>query len=289
MLPETPLPNWPERTRESHKGDYGRVLLLGGSRGMAGSIALAGMSAMRGGAGLVTLGLPIGILPTVAGYEPSYMTLGLAEDADGRMSTQAIDRILEAAELCQVVACGPGMGHGRGILTLVTQLYRQLVQPMVVDADAINALADRPRGLADAGGPRVLTPHPGEFRRLAHSDVRNRSAARHMAQQLAAEHNVVLVLKGHRTLVTNGEITYENQTGNPGMATGGSGDVLTGLISALLAQRFSPWQGACLGVHLHGAAGDCAASELGEVSLIASDIVKCLPIAIREYRQRPPR
>ncbi|MDA0661174.1 MAG: NAD(P)H-hydrate dehydratase [Planctomycetota bacterium] len=288
MLPETPLPDWPARTRESHKGDYGRVLLLGGARGMAGSIALAGMSALRGGAGLVTLGLPIGILPTVAAYEPSYMTLGLAEDADGRMSTHAIDRILESAADCHVVACGPGMGRGRGIVALVTQLYRQLVQPMVIDADAINALAERPRGLSDAGGPRVLTPHPGEFCRLVHSDLRHRSAARQMAQQVAAEHNVVVVLKGHRTFVTNGDACYENQTGNPGMATGGSGDVLTGLVTALLAQRFSTWQGACLGVHLHGAAGDRAANEFGEVSLIASDIVKCLPLAIREYRQRPP-
>ncbi|MDA1179640.1 MAG: NAD(P)H-hydrate dehydratase, partial [Planctomycetota bacterium] len=114
------------------------------------------------------------------------------------------------------------------------------------------------------------------------------SAARQMAQQVAAEHNVVVVLKGHRTFVTNGDACYENQTGNPGMATGGSGDVLTGLVTALLAQRFSTWQGACLGVHLHGAAGDRAANEFGEVSLIASDIVKCLPLAIREYRQRPP-
>jgi len=251
---------------------------------MAGSIGLAGRAALRGGAGLVTVAAPLGVVATVAGYEPCYMTCGLPEDEAGRISTRAIDRILELAEPCQVVACGPGLGQSRGIVTLVTQLHRQLVQPVVFDADALNALSDRPRGLADAGGPRIVTPHPGEFRRLAHTDLLNPDAAQQLAQQVAKEYGIVVVLKGHRTFVTNGASHYENSTGNPGMATGGSGDVLTGLVAALVGQRFPPWQAACLGVHLHGSAGDCAAEEWGEVSLVASDLIHYLPRAIQQYR-----
>lgn len=318
----TALPRLAPRRSDGHKGDYGRALLIGGSRGMSGAIALAGMSALRAGAGLVRLAVPDPCLETVAAFEPSYMTTALSSDSEGRIAAEAIDDLRPLVTQATCVACGPGLGRSAQLTALVRMLYRSVTQPLVVDADALNALAADGQGLADHAGQRILTPHPGEFRRLAGSGLSTghasgdvaalsasalsaspmkttlrdaaaiasaessaaESSATEMADaaiEIARRDSLVIVLKGHRTLVTDGLRAYRNTTGNPGMATGGSGDVLTGLITALVCQSLAPWDAARLGVYLHGLAGDLASRRFGQVSLIASDLVRFLPRAFR--------
>jgi len=285
--PLSPLPRLPARQPDSHKGDFGTALLIGGSRGMAGSIALAGMAALRGGAGLVRLAVPDVCLDTVASFEPSYMTAALPCDALGRIaagSRAVLEPLLASAT---AIACGPGLSRSNDLTELVGWLYASVAQPAVFDADALNALSAQADVLARPGGPRVLTPHPGEFRRLiggsfiGDSDRPPREALENRAVELAARTGTVLVLKGHRTLVTDGRQRAHNITGNPGMATGGTGDVLTGLITALLCQGLSAFDAARLGTRIHGLAGDLAAAELGQTSLVASDLVRFLPAAFR--------
>jgi NAD(P)H-hydrate epimerase len=249
---------------------------------MAGAAALAGMSALRGGAGLVRVAVPETVLDTIAGFEPSYVTVALPADAAGRITSGAFDRIAELAETATVVACGPGLGRSFDLDQIVVRLYQEIAKPMVFDADALNALAAESEALARPGGPRIFTPHPGEFARLIgrklDGDARNQAAV-----ELAARCGIVVVLKGHHTLVTDGQRQALNATGNPGMATGGSGDVLTGLITALACQGLDPLSAARLGVHLHGLAGDLAAKKLGQVSMIARDLIDYLPAAFQEY------
>jgi NAD(P)H-hydrate epimerase len=271
---------------------------------MAGAVALAGMSALRGGAGLVRLAVPETILPTVALFEPSYMTIPLRADPSGMIAAGSLDRISELAEKAHyqvqhtlptvfesiaqwsakstAIACGPGLGRSQSLDELIGRLYQEIDRPMVFDADALNALSTQPDMLKHPGGPRVLTPHPGEFARLVgkklEGDERSNAAA-----ELASQCNIVVVLKGHNTLITDGRLRAINYTGNPGMATGGSGDVLTGLITALLCQKMSPFDAARLGVYLHGLAGDYAAKDLGQVSMVASDLVRYMPRAFQKY------
>ncbi len=250
---------------------------------MTGAIALAGMAALRGGAGLVRLALPEACLDVVASIEPSYMTAPLAADDQGRIAGQAQQAIEELTAQATAVGCGPGLGRSADLTSLVRWLYEHLSAPAVFDADALNALAEHPDVLARPGGPRILTPHPGEFQRLTGGESHlPRGAAEQAATELAARWGIVVVLKGHRTFITNGRQQAHNETGNPGMATGGTGDVLTGLTTALLCQQLSPFDAARLGVHLHGLAGDLAAAELGQVSLIASDLVRFLPAAFQQ-------
>jgi NAD(P)H-hydrate epimerase len=281
-LTAAPLPQLPPRRADSHKGDYGRAHVVGGSRGMSGAVALAGKAALRSGAGLVTLAVPRAVQDVVAAFEPSYMTRGLA-DANGQFTASAADEVLELAQNATALALGPGLGRSAALTEFVARLYREIKAPMVVDADALFALAEKPAALARPAGARIITPHPGEFARLADepcaADTRTAAAAG-LAQRDPAKMTVV-VLKGHRTVVTDGARMSLNQTGNPGMATGGAGDVLTGVITALLCQGLSPFDAARLGVHVHGLAGDLAANELGQVSMIASDLVEFLPAAFK--------
>jgi NAD(P)H-hydrate epimerase len=281
-LDDSPMPRLAERPAESHKGHFGLALVIGGSRGMAGAAAMAGMAALRGGAGLVRLGVPEVVQDLVASFEPSYMVSGLPSDPAGRIFATAREKIDELSAAATVVALGPGMGRSPQLDALAASLYTELSLPMVVDADGLNALAARSDVLARPGGPRVLTPHPGEFARLWGSRVEadDRPAA---AIALADRCGVVLVLKGHRTLVTDGAKKAVNTTGNPGMATGGTGDVLTGLIAALVAQGMTPYDAARLGVHVHGLAGDLAAEDLGQVAMIASDLIRYLPQALGQF------
>ncbi|OHB68010.1 MAG: NAD(P)H-hydrate dehydratase [Planctomycetes bacterium RBG_13_63_9] len=282
-LNELVLPRLSERPADAHKGDFGLALIIGGSRGMSGAVVLAGKAALRGGAGLVRLAVPDVVLDTVAGFEPSYMTVGLPSDTVGRIAGDAYEAIIELAGPATVVGLGPGLGRSSDLDRLVGRLYQELATPMVIDADALNALATQPDVLSQGGRPRILTPHPGEFARLIGKklDGEQRESA---AADLAARCGVVVVLKGHQTLITDGTRQAKNDTGNPGMATGGCGDVLTGLIAALGCQGLGPFDAARLGVHLHGLAGDFAAAELGEVSMIASDLVQFLPDAFEEFR-----
>lgn len=283
-----PLPMLAPRSPDSHKGDFGRALLLGGSRGMAGAIALAGRSTLRSGAGLVTLAVPDCILDVVAIFEPSYMTRPLPDD-HGQFALHAADELLEMVKAFTVIAIGPGLGRGQTLTKLVAKLYATIEQPMVVDADALFALSESPGILDQPGGPRVLTPHPGEFARLAGEmppdDQRTVAAAQLAARDRSS--NTTVLLKGHRTVVTDGTQYAINNTGNPGMATGGAGDVLTGIITGLLCQGLRPFDAARLGAHLHGQASDLAAKKLGKISLIASDIVEYLPKAFQETVASP--
>lgn len=286
ILNQDDLPRLPRRRPDAHKGSFGLALVVGGSRGMSGAVTMAGMAALRGGAGLVRLAVPDCCLDVVAGYEPSYMTTPLPCDAEGRLVASARPVIDDLTESATVVALGPGLGRSDELTELVAGLYRELAVPMVVDADGLNALAADPGVLAQPGGPRVLTPHPGEFARLLGARSVPADQRQAAAVEAAARWGATLVVKGHRTCITDGRAVYVNTTGNPGMATGGSGDVLTGLITALWCQGLAPLDAARLGVHLHGLAGDLAAEALGEAAMIASDLIRFLPEALR--RSEPP-
>ncbi|MGC1273067.1 MAG: NAD(P)H-hydrate dehydratase [Planctomycetaceae bacterium] len=270
----TKLPSPPARDDDSHKGTYGRVLIVAGGRGMAGAASLTGLGALRGGAGLVDLAVPAGVVGIVSGIEPSYLVHPLPEDIAGFVTTgpreEPLASLLDGKD---ALAVGPGLGQSRAVVKLVARLYEKFPGPAVFDADALNALAKSPKSLARPGGPRVLTPHPGEFARLIDSDTKGVQSDREsLAATFAAERGVVLLLKGHRTIVTDGARIVVNETGNSGMATGGCGDVLTGLIAALLAQKMDPFDAAQFAAHLHGLAGDLAAEKLSKPGLIASDV-----------------
>ncbi|MEX2174746.1 MAG: NAD(P)H-hydrate dehydratase [Pirellulaceae bacterium] len=275
------FPHLPPRRPDSHKGDFGRALLIGGSRGMAGAIALSGMSCLRSGAGLVKLAVPECILDTVASFDPCLMTVPLVCDASGYLFFSALDQLQSHLKEATCVAVGPGLARSSELTKFVTQLYRTAGQPLVVDADGLNALIDSDDGLRHAHAPRILTPHPGEFSRLFGVGAKHRDQQIAAARDLAAKNNVVILLKGQQTFITDGARERTNTTGNPGMATGGTGDILTGVITALVCQGLPPFEAAVLGAHVHGLAGDLAASELGQVSLVASDLLRYLPKAFQ--------
>lgn len=291
-LSDTPLPRLMPRDLASHKGNFGHALLVGGSRSMPGAVAMAGIACLRAGAGLVTVATPESAQPIVAGYCPAYMTRPLVEDDYGITHwANAID-LEHDAEKYDALAIGPGLGSPEEVSPLVGRIYASWLAPMVVDADGLNAISlfDQTRSplLSETAGPRVLTPHPGEFTRLANDaglaamatggDDQRIEAASELANRDNNSQTVV-VLKGHRTVISDGLQWAINTTGNPGMATGGSGDVLTGVITALLCQGLAPFDAARLGAHVHGIAADLAAGDLGQVSLIATDLIEYLPKA----------
>ncbi len=276
------LPKLPTRLRESSKFDYGRVVLLAGSRGMAGAAALSSMAALRGGAGLVEVLVPESIQATVASFDPCVMTHGLPEDAAGRFSLSALSAIHDRCQIADVVALGPGLGRSDDLVKIVHDLWQTLSMPAVVDADALWALAQNAewRKLEHAGA-RVLTPHAGELTRLlgnnpSREKKQERKELETAATHLAKETKSVFIFKGPGSLVTNGTSSIHNETGNPGMATAGTGDVLTGVLAALLAQQLNAFDAARLAAWIHGAAGDEAVDRYGECSLIARDLLKCL-------------
>jgi NAD(P)H-hydrate epimerase len=243
---------------------------------MSGAACLAGLGALRGGAGLVYLAVPMGILSIVAGAEPSYLTIPLPEDDQGRISTKARPALEAVSRTVTAVAMGPGWGLSDDLVELARWLYSTVDVPTVVDADALNALAVSGE-LPSSSFPRILTPHPGEFARLTKSDIANIQQNREeMAVEFARNHGVIVLLKGHHTVVTDGRRIAVNPTGNNGMATGGAGDVLTGLVAALLAQKMPPFEAAQLGAYLHGLAGDLAAEQHSTAGLIASDLPQYL-------------
>jgi NAD(P)H-hydrate epimerase len=276
------------RAVESNKGDYGHVLVVGGSLGKAGAAAMAGMAALRAGAGLSTVATPKSVLGTVAGFHPELMTEPLAETDIGTISSSAQGRIEELAKGKTVVAIGPGISRDLQTADLVRNLVAKIPLPMVVDADGLNAFEGRTSGLNGKGRTRVITPHPGEMARLAGCTIADVQKDRlGVARKFAREHELIVVLKGHRTLVArpDGEV-WVNATGNPGMATGGTGDILTGMVAGMIAQHSKDAFLAVLAaVHLHGLAGDVMRESVGELSLVATDLLRGLPEAFRRTRE----
>jgi NAD(P)H-hydrate epimerase len=269
------------RADEIHKGDCGRVLIVAGSPGKTGAARLAALGALRSGAGLVTVATPRGCQPVVSGFMPEYMTLGLDETEDGLVTAEAAAAVL--AQRCDVIAVGPGLGEGDGPRAFVHALLRTATTPLVLDADALNACAGDPSLLAGRDGrDLIITPHPGEMARLTGTTVDHVQTHRiEVARDLATAQQIYVVLKGARTVVaTPAGVVWVNLTGNPGMATGGTGDVLTGVVAAWLAQLLDADAACTLGVFLHGMAGDLAADRHGEVALIATDVADHLGPAL---------
>lgn len=284
------IPLLPVRRASSHKGDFGRGLIVGGSRGMSGSVALAGGGCLRSGVGVLKIATTLDSLPIVAAHNPCYMTVPISTDNEsGLFSADAREDLSDLFDEADAIGFGPGLGQSEELIELVSWAYSRISKPMVVDADALNCLAKNPEILMRPGGPRILTPHPKEMRRILADEVSTPADILHRTESLAREAGIVVVLKGHRSIITNGTERRQNTTGNSGMATGGSGDVLTGIITALLCQKVELFDAAQLGCLIHGLAGDAAAKRIGKISLIASDIVRYIPKAIRAIRRKERR
>ena len=277
------IPKLKSRAIDAHKGDFGKVCIIAGSTGMSGAAALAGRAALRAGAGLVRVATPKSVLPIVASIEPSFTAIALPEDSLGRISEKAINPVLEAAGENDCLAFGPGLGISSALRSLLETLLEQDRLRLIIDADGLNNLAgikDWPTGLKAS---LILTPHPGEMKRLWSALLREPLPPdrQQQAVQLAQQTKTIVALKGAGTVVTDGQKVYINKTGNSGMATAGSGDVLTGIITALAGQGLSNFDAAVLGVYVHGIAGDIAAENFGQTSLIATDIIDALPEALK--------
>jgi len=279
----TGIPKLEKRPVDGHKGTFGKVLIVGGSVGFSGAPALAGKAVLRSGAGLVRVAVPVSVQAIVAMLDPCYTTIGLSED-DGQLSSKAVTELAKHLADNDVVAFGPGVGTGAGVKDVLLSLLSVEGLKLVVDADGLNVLSQS----GGAGGwlekkqaDVVLTPHPGEMRRLWKSIFRepvpdNREEC---AAKFAKETNTIVVLKGAGTIVTDGQQVYTNTSGNPGMATAGSGDVLMGVITALAGQGLSLFDASVLGVFVHGLAGNIAAAVHGQTSLVATDIIDNLSAA----------
>ncbi|MGF1578010.1 MAG: NAD(P)H-hydrate dehydratase [Gemmataceae bacterium] len=279
----TEVPILPPRNPESHKGTFGKVLVVAGSRGMTGAAVLCGTAALRSGAGLVRVATPKETWPVVAMGYPSYTTIPLPQDGAGRLSGSCLETLIQHAKDNDVVAIGPGLGQSEDLKKLVPSFLQESPVPVVVDADGLNAFVGQTDQLRNSNVPIMITPHPGEFARLAGVPVQAiESDVEEKGNTFALSHALIVVLKRHETIVTDGEQLYRNTTGNAGMATGGSGDVLTGMVAALVAQKMSPFAAAQLGVYVHGLAGDLARDALGEVSMTSADILDFLPPAFQQ-------
>ena len=275
------------RPADSNKGKYGHVLVIGGSLGKAGAAAMAGISALRTGAGLSTVATPKSVLATVAGFHPEIMTEPLPETDAGTISLNAAGRLRQLAKGMTVLAVGPGISRVPETSEFVRALVRDSELPVVLDADGLNAFEGRTKELAGKGRTLAITPHPGEMARLAGCSIADVQKDRlGTARSFARAHDLIVVLKGHRTLVVqpDGE-AWVNLTGNPGMSTGGTGDILTGMVAAMIAQNpKNVFLAACAAVHLHGCSGDVMRETLGEYSMIATDLLKGLPEAFQRTR-----
>lgn len=263
----------PDRNPYAHKGNFGRILLLCGSRGYTGSAYLAAMGALRAGAGLVFLGVPESIYAIEAVKLNEAIVFPLP-DADGALSPDAVALIEDKLTGMDAVLIGPGLGQSSGALAALETVLREAKCPVVVDADGINLLGKHKALLRGRQYPTILTPHEMEFARLGGDTSSDRAAA---AMDLARTLGCVLVRKGRGTLITDGTVIYRNLTGNPGMAVGGSGDVLAGIITAFLGQGLGPMEAAACGCWFHGAAGDLCARELGQYGMLPTDMLAVLP------------
>jgi len=275
------IPKLKSRKADAHKGDFGKVCIIAGSVGMSGAAALAGRAALRAGAGLVRVATSQSALPIVASIEPSYTTVALPEDNTGKISSKAVSTILNLTSDNDCFAFGPGVGVSKGLQSVVESLIEQENIPLLIDGDGLNNLSNIKDWPKKAKAKLILTPHPGEMKRLWTGLLREKQPAdrQQQASKLAQHTKSVVVLKGAGTVVTDGGKVYINKTGNPGMATAGSGDVLTGIITALVGQGLDNFDAAVLGVYIHGLAGDIAAEKVGQISLMATDIIESLPDA----------
>jgi NAD(P)H-hydrate epimerase len=284
MQPELVIdpPRLPRRAARGHKGTFGKVLVVAGSRGMSGAAALTARAALRSGSGLVQVACPAEVQAVVAGAFPAYTTFGIRQHADGTFGEGVTDEVLELARGAEVVAIGPGLGRAPGTQALVRELLARCDKPIVLDADglfAVSPFAEEYKRTA----PTILTPHAGEFARLTGAPAPESDEDRAKAAVTFARHaNCSLLLKGPGTLVSDGARLYINRTGNAGMATGGSGDVLTGVIAALVGLGLSAFDAAALGAWVHGRAGDVAATALGQTALTAPDLIEYLSHPFRE-------
>lgn len=263
----------PPRKQNTHKGDYGRILILAGAEGYTGAPALAAKAALRTGAGLIYLGVPRSVYPIVASKLDAPVVFPLA-DAEGKLSMAAMSEILCRLETADACLLGPGLGRSKELDQLVVEIIRRCKCPLVLDADGINAAAAHKDVLRGAACPLILTPHEGEFRRLTDASEMDRITG---AEALANDLQGIVLRKGHETIITNGMMTYVNRTGNAGMATGGSGDVLAGILVSLLGQGIPPLEAAAAAAWLHGRAGDLAAQDLGQYAMGPNDLIEALP------------
>ena len=278
-----PLPRLKPRESDAHKGDFGHALLVGGGPGMSGAICLAALAALRCGAGRTTVAAGSHTRQIVMSTTPCAMTTELDEVARGYLAESAAKRLLDKYALGTVLGIGPGLGREASQDRMVVELFQKWPGTGVVDADALNAIADSPRLWDSLAGPRILTPHPGEWARLTNIAADMPDQQQQAAIELAKRTGMVIVLKSHRTLVTDGNRQYRNTTGNPSMAVGGSGDVLTGMITAIVCQNLEPFDAAVLAVYLHGLAGDMAHSHLRTPSTLGTDLIDFLPAAFRQH------
>ena len=262
----------PDRAADAHKGDFGKLLLLCGSKGYTGAAYLAAMGALRSGAGLVFLGVPESIYAIEAVKLNEAIVFSLPDEG-GKLCKEAIPEILQRLMQMDAVLIGPGLGQSEGTFEVVRAVLEQASCPVVLDADGINLIAAHKDLVRGRTAPTILTPHGGEFARLGGNARERRAAVEAMAKDLGC----IMLLKGRNTVITDGETTYINPTGNPGMAVGGSGDVLSGIITALLGQGVSPLEAAACGAWLHGAAGDLCAAEIGQYGMLPTDMLHVLP------------
>ena len=262
----------PDRAMDAHKGDFGKVLLLCGSRGYTGAAYLAAQASLRSGAGLVFLGVPESIYAIEAVKLNEAIVFPLPDEG-GKLSVAAIPEILERLPNMDAVLIGPGLGQSEGTFQVVKAVLEQAACPVVLDADGINRIAAHKDIVRERTGTTILTPHAGEFARLGGASGDRVAAAEAMAKDL----DCIMLLKGHGTVITDGTTTYINPTGNPGMAVGGSGDVLAGIITALLGQGVEPLDAAACGAWVHGAAGDICAAEIGQYGMLPTDMIQVLP------------
>ncbi|MBU0759713.1 MAG: NAD(P)H-hydrate dehydratase [Candidatus Omnitrophica bacterium] len=275
-----------KRKKDTHKGDYGHVFILAGSTGLTGAAALCGQACMRSGAGLVTLGIPRSLNVVMEIKLTEVMTCPLPETRQGTFSLKAKAEALKKINNSDIAVLGPGLSSNKETQQLIRELAVSVKRPMVLDADALNAISENADVLRKVKSPYVITPHPGEMARLLKKDTdyikKNRLI---VAKKFANYYNAVVVLKGSGTIVAEpgaNQRVYVNKTGNPGMATAGSGDVLTGVIAGFMAQGLKPFDAARFAVYTHGLAGDLAKKEKGEEGLIAGDILEKIPEAIKK-------
>lgn len=274
------------RKSDTHKGNYGHVLVVGGSPGMTGAVSLCALAALRIGAGLVTVGIPESLQAIFQIKLTEIMSCPLA-DIKGKLCTASLRKILDILDKITVIVCGPGAGLAKTTQDLMIRIVQEVDKPLVVDADALTAIALHKEALSERATKNIiLTPHLGEFLRLIKSDIPTiKKRRKELVKDFALRYNLTLVLKGNNTLVSDGKSLFENTTGNPGMATAGMGDVLAGIIGGLVAQGLTAYEAAKFAVFIHGLAGDFAASVKTQQCLIASDVIEYLPKAIKSLKK----